>query len=270
MTACRSTYTPLLLMLAACTAASRTESDSGAAAQGRGAALDSTEWVLASLGGAPAVAGSRVTLRFADESAGGYGGCNWYGGGYTASGASIHFASVESTARACLLPDGVGEQEARFYGALRRAASYRVAGDRLEMADSSGASIVALTRRVPAPMRPQDLVGTSWQLRSVGDTAQSAAAGPPLTLHFSPTGIDGFAGCRRYTGTYEARGDEVRITSLAMASTECGAGDAALQREGRFTTDLSEASNYRLSGDSLEWLTAPGRRLVFVRQPPTR
>ena len=111
---------------------------------------------------------------------------------------------------------------------------------------------------------PASLVGTSWRLLSVGDTAQTAS--PPATLTLAAGEIGGFAGCREYTGTYQARGDELRVTSISMRSTECGRGEAALLREGRFTGDLSESSNYRLSGDTLEVLTFPGRRLVFVKQ----
>ena len=73
----------------------------------------------------------------------------------------------------------------------------------------------------------------------------------------------GFAGCRGYTGTYLARGDHIGVTSITMTTTECGDAGAAL-REGRFTTDLSEASYYRLAVDTLEIVTAPGRRLLFA------
>jgi heat shock protein HslJ len=113
-------------------------------------------------------------------------------------------------------------------------------------------------------MNPVHLVGTSWRLRSVNDTAHGADS--LITLNLTATQISGFAGCRAYTGTYQARSDEIRVTSISMAATECDQGEAALLREGRFTTDLSEASYYRMAVDSLEIVTAPGRRLAFSAQ----
>jgi heat shock protein HslJ len=231
--------------------------------QGAAVALEGSEWVLTSLEGRPPLAGSRVTLRFTGETAGGYGGCNWYGSGVTVAGARITFGGAQSTQRLCGEPAGVVAQEQRYFDALRRAARYRVlGGERLELGSSAGATLAIYTRRVPAPMDPAALAGTSWRLHAVDDTVQTAS--PPATLALTAGEISGFAGCREYTGSYQARGDEIRVTSIAMRSTDCAAGDAALLREGHFTTDLSESSNYRLTADTLEILTFPGRRLLFV------
>ncbi|HVE80061.1 MAG TPA: META domain-containing protein [Gemmatimonadaceae bacterium] len=227
--------------------------------------LDGTEWVVASLGGRPRLDGSNVTLTFAGETAGGYGGCNWYGGRYTVSGASVQIGEIESTARACGSPPGVGQQEERFYRTLRQVASYRVIDGRLEMLSRTSEVLLVLTPRARAAMDPAQLVGTRWRLRSVNDTLQGPDS--PITLDLAAAGIGGFAGCRGYSGTYQARGDAINVTSIAMAATECDKGDAALLREGRFTTDLSEASHYRLSTDSLVIVTAPGHRLVFAAVP---
>ena len=231
--------------------------------QGAAVTLEGSEWVLTSLEGRPPVAGSRLTLRFTGETAGGYGGCNWYGSSVTVAGARITFGGAQSTQRLCGEPAGVVAQEQRYFDALRRVTRYRViGGERLELGNAAGATLAVLARRVPAPMDPAALAGTSWRLHAVDNTVQTAS--PPATLALTAGEISGFAGCREYTGAYQARGDEIRVTSIAMRSTDCAAGDAALLREGRFTTDLSESSNYRLNGDTLEVLTFPGRRLVFV------
>ncbi len=111
-------------------------------------------------------------------------------------------------------------------------------------------------------MNPAELAGTRWRLRSVNDSTR--ASDSLLTLDLTATELSGFAGCRRYTGTYRAWGDELRVTSLGMSAPECDSGEVELLREGRFTTDLSEATYYRSPGDTLELLTAPGRRLVFT------
>jgi heat shock protein HslJ len=224
--------------------------------------LAGSEWVVAALGGAPVIAGTNVTLRFSGGGAGGYGGCNWYGGRYTRADSALDIAEIASTARGCLRPAGVEEQEQRLFRILERVASYRVAGGRLLLADSAGDVLLEAAERERAAMDPAGLVGTRWRLHAVGDTVQRTD--PAITLDLTATEISGFGGCRGYDGTYVARGDEIGVTSIAMRDTECDAGEAANLREGQFTTDLSEAANYRVSADSLVLLTVSGRRLVFA------
>ena len=251
------------LLTMACSAP-QDPTDDRAAALATLETLDGTEWELSTLEGRPLVAGSRVTLRFTGETAGGYGGCNWYGGRYTAAGASLQIGSVMSTERACAA-SAMMAQEQRYYSVLGRVAAYGVAeGNRLELLDRSNRVLAALTARARQPMDPAALVGTRWRLHQVDGAP--ATASPAPTLGFTATGISGYAGCRDYTGTYEARGDELRVTSIRMVSTDCPAGDAALLREGDFTTYLSETSNYHLSGDSLELLTFSGHRVLFLAQ----
>ena len=224
--------------------------------------LDGTEWIVSSLNDRPLIAGSNITMSFDPESVGGYDGCNWYGSHYTMTDTTVKFESVEATARACGSPAGVMQQEAAYHATLRAVAAIRIVGERLVMADRAGADILTAVPRIRSAMNPADLVGTAWRLRSVND---SATADSSMTLTLSTAGeLTGFAGCRAYTGTYLARGDHIGVTSIAMTTTECNDRGAAL-REGRFTTDLSEASYYRLTVDTLEIVTAPGHRLLFAR-----
>ena len=247
--------------VAACAPASEPD-DAGSPPAASAPALDGTEWVLAALGGRPPVPGTRVTLELQERSAGGYGGCNWYGGVYRADGGFV-VDSVMSTMRACIA-EGVTEQESAYLAALARVREARRAGERLELADSAGTVLLAFTRRPPLPMDPAALVGTRWRLRG-GDAAPT----PPdttATLRLADSTASGHAGCRDYTGTYTATGDRIRFTSLAMAGTECPRGEAALRREEAFTTVLSEAVNYRLAGDTLELIVVDGRSLLFGRE----
>ncbi len=223
--------------------------------------VDGTEWVVATLNGRLLIVGSNITLGFEGGSIGGYDGCNWYGSRYAMTDTTIEFESVEATARACGSPPGVMEQEAAYHATLREVSTIRMIGDRLAMANRAGADILTLMPRAWSDMNPLDLVGTAWRLRSVND---SVTADSSMTLTLTTAGeLMGFAGCRAYTGTYLARGDRIGVTSIAMTTTECNDRGAAL-REGRFTTNLSEASYYRLAVDTLEIVTAPGHRLLFA------
>jgi hypothetical protein len=49
-----------------------------------------------------------------------------------------------------------------------------------------------------------------------------------------------------------------------MGSLECSRGNTVLQREGQFTTDLSEATYWSLSPGRLELTTHGGRTLEFA------
>ena len=227
--------------------------------------LRGTKWVLSSLSGQPPLARSRVTIEFETDSASGYGGCNWYGGPYRLSGRNLSFEEVGSTSRGCLSPSGVEEQERQYLEALRRIRGYRIDGDRLRLQDATGSSLLEFTRRVPFGMNPADLVGTSWTLRSLDGAAPIGTR--PIRITFSTADtIRGFAGCRDFESKYSAEQDRIGVSETRMGATECHAGDAVLEQEGTFTTDLSEAEHYRLTPDRLEIFTAPGRVLVFDRR----
>lgn len=63
-------FSLIITSLAACAGAQATPTSSQAA-------LDGTEWKLVSLNGQPLVAGTHITLAFADGHISGFSGCNW-------------------------------------------------------------------------------------------------------------------------------------------------------------------------------------------------
>lgn len=225
--------------------------------------LAGTEWVLSSLNGRPPLAGTRISLDLQTDGGGGYSGCNWYGGAYRSTDSTLSFGSIESTARGCISPAGVMEQETEYHRTLSRAHSYRSRNGELEMADVSGRVTLVFAPREKRPMNPYDLVGTRWRLRTGGMNAEPADT--TITLSIERGTASGFGGCRDYTATYTARGDRIAFTSISMSSTECSLGNAALLREGQYTTDLSESSYYRVSGHRLELTTVGGRTLAFSK-----
>jgi heat shock protein HslJ len=117
------------------------------------AGLDGTSWVLASLDGQDLVPGTTITLVFEGDAFYGYGGCNAYGrlaAGEDGTGSryldgqdgSLSIPAVAVGSVECTAPEGVMTQEAAYVEALRRAAGYRVQGDRLSILDGSGGSIL--------------------------------------------------------------------------------------------------------------------------------
>lgn len=221
--------------------------------------LAGTEWVLAGFYGTPPVKESRITLNFERDSAGGYNGCNWYGGAYTVNAGNLRFGELSATSRACLMPVGVGQQEQRYHRALERVTAYRTEGHRLHLTDSRGETVLSFDRRQENAVNPADLPGKTWQLQSVNGRRTR----PGVTIQFSGNQISGFAGCRNYTGTYSSNGDRLRISSISMNTTECNQNNVVNEAEGQFTTDLSETRHYRIVNGNLELLTDPGRVLIF-------
>lgn len=225
--------------------------------------LETTEWILVRLNGDNLIAQTNITLAFDDGTAGGYAGCNWYGGAYTATGRPLSFTDVAQTERLCLEPPGIMEQESRYLDAFAQVRSYRVVEGRLELSTAAGTTRLVYERREELPMDPRDLVGTYWGL-------QAWNGAPPLenttfTLAFQNGTAGGYAGCRNFVATYEAEGDDLRFTSLSMTTTTASCTPDQWEQEGRYTTSLSETHHYRLREDELELLTPGGEVLRFSR-----
>ena len=230
--------------------------------------LDGSEWTLVELNGAALMPGTNITLSFEEGNAGGFAGCNAYGASYeTGRGGALSIGLMQRTVQACLEPAGVMEQEDAYWAALQAAAAYRVTGDRLEIEDGAGGSLLAFVRKVRADMDPADLVDTSWRLVSLNGA--SPVEGSSITMAFSGEGqASGMAGCREYEATYEASGDQIGFPYMSMSGDEsCLADDALYLQEGAFTDALTWTTNYRLSEGRLEIETARGERLVFEPLP---
>ena len=120
----------------------------GAAPQsGSSETIQGIEWQLESLNGNPPMEGSTVTLIFEEETAGGSGGCNSYGGSYTlGSDNTISFSELFQTEMACL-EQGIMDQEAVYMQTLASAATYQATADNLEILDASGTTVLSFVRQ---------------------------------------------------------------------------------------------------------------------------
>ena len=105
--------------------------------------LEGTQWVLVTLEGEPPLMGTAPSAEFSADQIRGSTGCNHYFGTYAASGSDITISDVASTEMYCMDPEGVMDQEQAFLAVLASAASYRLAGARLELLDATGSVILA-------------------------------------------------------------------------------------------------------------------------------
>jgi len=105
------------------------------------------------------------------------------------------------------------------------------------------------------------LTGRQWTLVELdGQTidASAAAQAPNLSLTSPDNQASGFAGCNRFTGSYEVAGNELHFGPLAATRMACATG---MELEDKYLAALGAVRQYRLGANQLE-LVADGRVLA--------
>jgi heat shock protein HslJ len=112
-----------------------------------GASLQGTQWALATLGGESPLPDKAPSAEFSEDQISGSTGCNTYFGTYEASGDELSVGAVAVTEMWCMEPEGVMDQEQAFLAALASVSSYRLAGERLELQNSTGETVLTFEPR---------------------------------------------------------------------------------------------------------------------------
>jgi len=178
--------------------------------------LDGTEWVLTSLNSNTLIEGTEISLYFEGASLGGSMTCNGYGGGrdsgkYIATDeGTLTIPMIAVTLQLCSEPEGLMEQEAAYIEALQDAASYRVMGDRLEIANPADKTTLVFARRADAAVQaPDDIRGArDSALAYVSEHHGQQAPPPGLTWteeDATPEGLIGWV-------TYEFKAEDWVVT----------------------------------------------------------
>ena len=254
--------------------------------------LTSSQWLLESLLGNDLVRDSRITFHITAEGFEGTTGCNNYGGKFAArKGGILKISEMAVTVQLCQQPAGIMQQERTYVDALNRIAAYRLSGDRLELQDAAGETILVYTRQEEFDMEPSALMGTIWQLISLdgqpvpqGPTAtpgESSGVTPGESSGVTPgesSGVtlaflnrqllSGTAGCRDYVAAYTAQGDDLKLYLITMLGPDCPNGDQRLEQEGQYIDRLESMERYRLAQDRLEIIDVRGRSLIYAPLPP--
>jgi len=169
----------------------------------------------------PVVADYPITIIVDASRISGTAGCNGYGADLAARGGSIAVGELTLTAVLCDIP-GVMEAESAYVGALQRISALGMDGEVLVL---SGPDTELRFERLPdAPAAV--IANTAWVLESLftGDVA-GPPLGEPATLRLDEDGtFVGSTGCRSFTGTWVADGDQISATSMAMDDADCPAG----------------------------------------------
>ena len=110
------------------------------------------------------------------------------------------------------------------------------------------------------------LANTHWVLQKVdGDVLQTSYA---ITLHFSESGVSGFAGCNNYKGNYRVGDDgELKIGYLIRTKKHCPQ-ESRSDNENLFVGRLENASKYDVGDKSLNLIGEIGSLEFIARDQP--
>lgn len=239
----------------------------GGAASGT-LSLDGTTYVSTSVTGHDLVAGSSITMAFADGSVSVNAGCNTLRGSYTLDGTTLVVgADMAATMMAC--EDDLMAQDTWLTGWLTTGPTVATTADgisltgdgvTIELAEQTSGPSVTSANGMPV------LTGTTWTLHTLssGGTASSLPAGVEApTLVFAEDGsVAVFTGCNGGSTT-AVIGDDGFITFEPMMTTMMACGEPADGVAATVTTVLDGRVAFAWEGSGDLVLANQGQSLIF-------
>jgi heat shock protein HslJ len=225
-------------------------------------AFEGTTWRATEIAGLTTVLtarGSASTAKFDSGTVGGSGAVNSYSATYTTGpGNTIKIGAAATTEMAG--PDDAMAQEAAYYAALPKAASYQVTASSLTLLDSKGKVLVKFEVVPPTP-----LTGAEWQATAYNNGKgglQSLAEGSAITANFETNGaLDGNAGINQYSTKYTTSGQGKMTIDAQIVSTKMAGPEAFMTQEAAYLAALPKTASYTIEGDVLQ-LRDPGGTAV--------
>jgi len=114
------------------------------------------------------------------------------------------------------------------------------------------------------PRSDRPLVNTYWRLVTLdGQPVKFEGPGrePHLLLHVDGKRATGSGGCNTYSGTYQADGKKLSISSVASTMMACVKG---MENESAFYAALAATQGYRIAGESLTLTGSAGKVLATL------
>lgn len=149
--------------------------------------LVNTQWQLVSFGPSeaemPVASAKPLTLEFRpDGQAGGFGGCNSFGGQYQVQGSTLAITQVISTKMACVA-QSTTEQESRYFKALEAASEFTLADNHLTIQSDNGQGVLTFT---PASSKTTPPVNeTPTITATITPSGTLSPAEPPERVNFA-------------------------------------------------------------------------------------
>ena len=233
------------------------------------ASLDGTTYTSTAVTGHELVAGSQITMAFADGSVSVNAGCNTIRGSYAVEGDTLVVAEdMASTMMAC--ENDLTEQDTWLTAWLASGPTLATTADgislsgdgvTIDLAEDAGGPGGTSATGTPV------LTGTTWTMHTIisGDTASSVPAGvEPPTLVFGDDGsVAVFTGCNQGSTTAVAGGDGF-LTFEPMMTTMMSCGPDADAVAATVTTVLDGRVAYGWEGAGDLSLANGGQTLVFA------
>lgn len=223
-------------------------------------ALEGRTWRATAIAGLTEVQtakGAAATAKFSAGQAGGSGSVNTWGASYaTGPGNTIQISDLMTTEMAG--PQDLMKQEAAYYAALPKAATYKVTETSLTLFDSEGAVLVTYEAVPPAP-----LTGTEWQTVGyhAGTSSDQVVSSddPVITAVFAADGtLSGNAGVNQYSTKYTTAADGTMTIDPQIASTKMAGPDSHMAQERAYLEALPKTAIYAIDGDQLTLRDASG------------
>lgn len=226
-------------------------------------ALEGKSWRAVEIAGLTKVMtakGSAATAKFSAGQVGGSGTVNSYGATYTTGpGNTIQIGTVTTTEMAG--PPEAMEQEAAYYAALPKAATYQVSDTSLTLLDDKGKVLVKYEIVPPAP-----LTGTTWQATGYNPGAgpdQPVSSDSIITAVFGTDGaLAGKATINQYSTTYALTAGGRMTIDPQIVSTKMAGPEDLMTQEAAYFAALPKTATYSIEGDQL-WLKGASGAVII-------
>jgi len=192
-----------------------------------------------------------VTAEFNEFTVSGSSGCNTYHAQYKIDGTQLRLSGpVAITRKMC--PDLQMAVETEFLRQLNCTTTFRLCGDRLELAGEDGRLLLALQR-----ISVDDLLG-EWRVLSLHVPERKAivSVSGGLYVNFDRSHVFGNSGCNTFQGLWSLKGKKMRIGKLATTSKECE--EDIMTQEKAMLHALGAVESWRLTGEVLHLLRGDG------------
>ena len=204
--------------------------------------------------------GNEIVAEFKDGQIKGNAGCNNYFAPYEVDSNRLTIGTIGATMMACP-GEGVMEQEQQYLEVLASAASYQIAGGKLQIANADGETVLTFSVLEPTP-----LTGTTWRLTGYNNGKGgfvSVLVDTEITAVFGNDGsLSGSAGCNRYTASYELEGESISIGPAGYTRKMCAEPEGIMEQESAYLTALESVTAYQIKGNALQVFGADGMRLA--------
>ncbi len=231
-------------------------------------ALDGSRWILASYVDAAgetvsALPDREPTAEFAAGRVSGSAGCNTYAASFDAGDGKLTTGRAISTMMAC--EPSIMAQERTFLKNLQAAASYKLDGEQLAIADAQGKTLLVFQA-----VKPPVLTGATWLMTSYNNGRggfQSALAGVEVTAIFREDGtLSGNSGCNTYSAAYTVDGNSIDIGPARTTRMMCE--QPVMAQETAYLKALEKAATFRMERTRLVLRDAGGAAMAaFVQKP---